>query len=238
MVSTTRTPRASRASSLYRSTPPKVINAARRASLGGIPRRSFFACSSSMWSCTSSASSRSTRSRRKIARSRRASRCRSVMNDSSFSRASRGRHHRVDRRREPAPRRRFRGELALACVREVVVLRLSIVFGGAPLRRDPASVLESMQCGVERALVHLQDVLRDLLDPLRHSPAMHRLEGKSFENQHVECPLQDVVGFDGHGQVSRCEWVELPYDVRQECTLSCRMSRGSLSSAVPNVAKL
>src|SRR5438270_2497491 len=194
--STRRTPRASRASSLYRSTPPKARSAARRASLGATPSRSFFCCSSSMCSWSSSASSRSTSARRVSARNRRARRCMNTMCESALSL---GRSHDgVDRRGEPPPTCGFVAELPLPGFRQLVELCLPVVFRRSPLRVDPAAILEAVERRIERALIDLQHVARDLLDPLRDAPAVHRLERERLENQHVERALQDVVRLDGH----------------------------------------
>jgi hypothetical protein len=64
-----------------------------------------------------------------------------------------------------------------------------------------------MQRWVERALVDLQHVARDLLNALRDSPAMHGLERERLEDQHVQRALEDVVGFGWQDQKAKEERV-------------------------------
>src|SRR4051812_31191049 len=59
-----------------------------------------------------------------------------------------------------------------------------------------------MQCGVERSLVDLQDVARDLLNALRDAPTVHGLEREGLEDEHVERPLQDVGVVGRHPRLS------------------------------------
>ena len=49
-----------------------------------------------------------------------------------------------------------------------------------------------MQCRIERALLHLQDVAGNLLKPLRDGVAVNRPESDDFEDEDVERPLQEV----------------------------------------------
>ena len=53
-----------------------------------------------------------------------------------------------------------------------------------------------MKRGIERALLHLQDVLRDLLQALRDGVAVERPERRHLQDQHVERALQQI-GFCG-----------------------------------------
>src|SRR5258708_15387249 len=50
--------------------------------------------------------------------------------------------------------------------RERVILRLAVVFRGAPFCGDPAALLEAQQGGIERTLVQLEQILGNLLDAL------------------------------------------------------------------------
>src|SRR6185437_2099638 len=81
---------------------------------------------------------------------------------------------------------------------EAVVLGLAVVLGGAPLTVDPALDFEALQGGVERALVHVQDAGRKLLDPLADAPAMHGLEREGLEDQKLEGAAEDVVLLNCH----------------------------------------
>src|SRR5262249_16236001 len=44
--------------------------------------------------------------------------------------------------------------------------------GDAPFGLDPALMVQTMKRGIKRALIHLQDVLRNLLDALGDVPAV------------------------------------------------------------------
>ncbi len=74
----------------------------------------------------------------------------------------------------------MRSQLAVSsasCLRPAFVswveLRATVVLGITPRRFDPGLLLEAVQRRVERALVHLQDVLRNLLETLGDAPAVH-----------------------------------------------------------------
>src|SRR5688572_32533961 len=66
------------------------------------------------------------------------------------------------------------------------LLRLSIVFGGAPAGADPAALLEPVQRGIERALADRQRVAGGLLDPAGHRVAMRRPPAERLQDQQVE----------------------------------------------------
>jgi hypothetical protein len=59
-------------------------------------------------------------------------------------------------------------------------------------------LFQSVNRRVERSLLDLEDLCTDLLDTLRNSPAVHWLEGDSFENEQVERAL-DQIGRFAHG---------------------------------------
>ena len=52
-----------------------------------------------------------------------------------------------------------------------------------------------MEWGVERALLDLEDFVRDLLDAFGDGPAVFGFEGDGFENQEVQCALHEIVWF-------------------------------------------
>jgi hypothetical protein len=54
-----------------------------------------------------------------------------------------------------------------------------------------------MERGIERSLVHLQDVARQLLDALRNRPAMLRLEQERLQDEEIERALDEVDGLNG-----------------------------------------
>ena len=73
--------------------------------------------------------------------------------------------------REPLPAARLFDQLLAAGLGQLVELRLAVVVGVAPLRGDQPLLLEPVQRRVERALVDLQDVARDLLDAAARCPS-------------------------------------------------------------------
>ncbi len=79
-----------------------------------------------------------------------------------------------------------------ARLRERIELCLTPGFVDAPLGLDQALVLESMERGVERALLDLKHVPGDCLDALGDRPAVSRLGGDGLEDQHVERALNEV----------------------------------------------
>jgi hypothetical protein len=73
-----------------------------------------------------------------------------------------------------------------------VELRLAPCVGYLPVRGEVAAVLEAVQCRVERPLLHLNDLSRHLLQPLRDRVAVQRSEGNDFEDQQVERALRKI----------------------------------------------
>ena len=57
---------------------------------------------------------------------------------------------------------------------EPIVARAAVVVGRPPVAGDQAVLLEALQRRIERALVHLENSLRHLLDALADPPAVHR----------------------------------------------------------------
>src|SRR5580700_5693396 len=86
----------------------------------------------------------------------------------------------------------FRLESALARSRETVVLGLAFIFRFAPFTGDPALVFQPVERGIERALLNLQAVFRNLLDAQQNAVAMQRAERDGLEDQHVQSALQQV----------------------------------------------
>src|SRR4051812_15989532 len=59
-----------------------------------------------------------------------------------------------------------------------------------------------MECRIEGALGHLEDVLGDLLDALRDGPAVLWLERERSEDQQIERALRQIDAFATHHPVS------------------------------------
>src|SRR5262249_15338671 len=77
-----------------------------------------------------------------------------------------------------------------SCCRQPVIFRLPLILRFAPLARNPTLMFQPVQRRIERPLLDLQPVLRDLLDSQQHTIAMQRPERYRFEDQHVQCPWQ------------------------------------------------
>src|SRR5882762_6639289 len=92
--------------------------------------------------------------------------------------------------REPLPVRSLQLQLFPAASGKPVILGLPVIVRIAPLCVDPASLLQPVQCRIQRALLYLQHVLGDLLDAQRNAPAVHGLERQGFQNEQVERALQ------------------------------------------------
>src|SRR3954451_17264593 len=103
--------------------------------------------------------------------------------------------HQVDRARQPVPVGELGVEAAAARFGQRVELHLAAVVRLAPLGLDPALLLEPVERRVQRALLHLQLFLRDLLDALADGPAMFWLERHHLEDQQVERALHEIVWF-------------------------------------------
>jgi len=89
-------------------------------------------------------------------------------------------------------------ELLLAGARQRVELGLAPGLGGAPFRAQPLLLLEPMQGRVERSLVDLDGVSRDLLDALGDGVAVGGPEGQDLQDEHVQGALRDRESFGRH----------------------------------------
>src|ERR1700730_16971933 len=82
--------------------------------------------------------------------------------------------------------------MAPAWTGQRVELRAAVVLGRLPLGRDPASLFQLVQRGIERAIADLEDVTGHLLEALADRPAVKRLEREDFQNQEVQGALHQV----------------------------------------------
>src|SRR5689334_15072155 len=220
---------ASRTSSLVLSTPPKRRRATTRASDGGIPRRTFSSVSRSTWNRISSSRSFSIFFPWKIDRTLPTMRFNTTT--SLRFRPLRGGEHAPDRGGEALPALRLLGELLPAGARQAVEARPPVVLRAAPLRPDPALLLEPVQGRVERPLVDGQHVLRELLDPLRDAPAVHRAGRERLQDQDVQGPLQQIGPF-------RCHvWPPSPRSSTREHTRVPVEGLGEIGSAEENQSR-
>src|SRR5216684_7259232 len=72
------------------------------------------------------------------------------------------------------PLARFLLQLFAPGARQLVILGFAIVVGGAPLRGNVAFLLQLEQGGVQRSVVHRQQVAAGLLDPARDPVSVQR----------------------------------------------------------------
>src|SRR5579884_3807107 len=165
---------------------PTAIRVARAASCGVKPRASNSALASEKKLSTSSAMSPSACFRRSRLRKPRAS-CRA--NDIRLHLCLQQTRNCC---RAPLPLRCLVLELFSARGGEAVNLCAARVLRYPPVRVQPSVSLQTLQCRQERAGVHLENILGDLLDPPRYPKTVHRLQAQGFQDQHVECPLNDV----------------------------------------------
>src|ERR1700678_88337 len=85
------------------------------------------------------------------------------------------------------------GPLFAACASDCVVLRLAIVFGGAPFGRDPSALLETDEGGVDGALAEEDFVAADLFDTASDAVAVKGPDGgKGLQDHEVGGALQEI----------------------------------------------
>src|SRR6266540_631538 len=85
-----------------------------------------------------------------------------------------GAENRRDRSRQPIPVLALLVELFSSYPRERVEPGVAAGIGRRPLGAHPPALLETMEGRVQRALLHLQDVARHLLQPLGDGVAVRR----------------------------------------------------------------
>src|SRR5713226_314141 len=210
-------PRCSRYASFVCSTPPNSRRAACCASSGLMPRRMFSPARSCK--CERSSASRFSspcRLRKKPSRREPAMRKRLI------SRSFRTQQTR-DNSGHALPAFRFGGELFPAGARQRVILRFAIVVRDAPLRGDPAALLQPQQRRIQRALIQLQQVLGNLLDALRDAVAVQRSQGiERLQNDQVQGSLENLASRRGHRAApldKQQEASRLPVERQQEACL-------------------
>src|SRR5262245_62169397 len=111
----------------------------------------------------------------------------------------------ADAAREALPRGFLLSKTLLTGLRQSIEARAPIVLGRAPVSGDPALFLEPLQRRIERTLLHLQDLVRELSNPLRDRPAMQRFERDRLEDEKVDGAL-DQVGWLPHDYLQESVW--------------------------------
>src|SRR5690349_9107960 len=105
----------------------------------------------------------------------------------------------LDREREPPPGLLLGNHLLPPRRRQLVELRPPTLRRRSPLRCHPPTILQPIQRWVERPLIHLQHVTRQLADPLRNPPPVQRRHEETLEDQQVQRSLKKI-GAIGHGR--------------------------------------
>src|SRR5687768_11167704 len=88
------------------------------------------------------------------------------------------------------PACRLRDQLLAAGGGQAVVLRLAVVLGGTPERRNPTAVFQPVKGGVQGPMLDLKHVLRTALDRVRDGVAVRRADHEDPQDQHVERALR------------------------------------------------
>ena len=139
----------------------------------------------------------------------------------------------VDAGRQPLPLRQLGLDLLPAGPRQRVEPGPAVGLGGAPLRRDPALMLEPVQRRIERPLLDAQQLVGNLLDALGDRPAVHRLERDGAQDQEIEGAL-DEVGLVAHeASLVDCQGERRPTPPRSSLRASRRPAPPPAAGARP-----
>src|SRR5688500_7835140 len=217
-------PRPSRSASLCVSTPPNAISARRRASAGARP------CSRISCSVSSSMCSRNSRSiRDSTARRANNRRRRARAASSQVIPSSRRAENRLERRGEFLPALDFPAEGTPAGGRQPVVARLPVVVAHIPFTGNHAVLLETLERGIERALIHRELAVGHLLHALTDAPAVHRRERERLQDEEIERSPQGIDWWTWSHQAAVAVERSLPSSFCrcQEKTAGCRLCDAS-----------
>src|SRR5271155_3591112 len=173
-----------------------------------MPRRMFSSVRASRCARSSLSSSASSLRPRKMPR-RRDTKMRSDSISGSFGASEQAGHERG----HALPAFGLGQKLFSTAARERVELGFSIVVGDAPLRGDPAALLEAQQRRVKRALVEFEQVGGNLLNAHGNAVTVQGAEGlEGLEDDQIEGPLKDFP--------ARLRHRDSPLDGLQEATLA------------------
>jgi hypothetical protein len=75
---------------------------------------------------------------------------------------------------------------------EAVKLRLPARVARPPFGPQPPLLLKAVKRRVQRPLLHSDDGIRDLVEPLRDRVSVNRTEGRDLQDQHIERTLQQI----------------------------------------------
>jgi hypothetical protein len=92
----------------------------------------------------------------------------------------------------------FGGELLAARRSQFVIARFAIVVGDAPFRLDQTLGFQSVERGIELALLNVQNIFRHLMNPIRNREAVPRIVLERFKDQHIQRAVNEVGFLLGH----------------------------------------
>ena len=101
----------------------------------------------------------------------------------------RGLSHFRDRQTESIPARFLSLELLSSRAREFVKLRFTASLVHVPTRRDPTFLLDAIERGIQRSLLHMQHFVGELPNALNNSIPVQLSERERLEYEHIERPL-------------------------------------------------
>src|SRR5215472_558491 len=116
----------------------------------------------------------------------------------SAQRCSLGLHaidHQIDGVGKPFPAFFLLFQPCPACGGERVELGRTAGLTLTPFGANPALLLQPVQGGIKRSLLHLQHLVRNLLDALGDRPAMLGFERERLQDQQVQSSLYQIVWF-------------------------------------------
>src|SRR5450631_3483549 len=99
-------------------------------------------------------------------------------------------HHTPDRLHQSIPTILFCREVFFALHGEALIPCPLLVFRQFPFGLDPSPFAQTMQRGIERAMLYLQHVLGTGSDGHADSMSMLSAESERAQNQHIESTLQ------------------------------------------------
>src|SRR5437870_3530461 len=139
-----------------------------------MPFATFSSISFSRWKRSSSLSSCSTVFLRKSDRNRSGN----LYSQRVMAFSSRGLQNKTDGRGESLPVGLFSLQIFAPRRGQRIELRAAVVVGFTPLRPDPSALLQAVEGGIERSLIHLEYLSRHLADALGDAPAVHGFKRK------------------------------------------------------------
>src|SRR5580704_5141247 len=166
--------------SLTRITLPSERDAADRASSRLMPFARFSSICWSRWNRNSASSSLSTRLRPKTDRKRHFNVLAQRIDPLCAA------DDQINRARQSVPIRQFLFEPPFAGTSQRVELCLTPGLGLSPVGLHPPLLFEPIERGIQRALLHLQRLFRDVLDALPNSPAVFGLQRNNFQNEKIQ----------------------------------------------------